>query len=250
MEERTRKGLHISPVDSAELSYKTKLALIDFIRGYETDQPFKLPSEDQLAQRLGVSRNALRDVLASLEEMGLVTRQRSKGTLANPKVARECRMDTDPGLIRMITRMGCQPRYEVTSLRFVEDKDSGLEQNSDSYLEVGKLFYADDTPVAFANDHVEGKIAAGHREQFEVLREENCFFFLKECCGVSVAYSMSTFDVMQADEVLQKLFHVGPEELFLVMDDIVYSRDLEIVCHAVSYYRKGYLPLKVLRKGW
>ena len=36
--------------------------------------------------------------------------------------------------------MGCQPRYEVTSLRFVEDKDSGLEQNSDSYLEVGKLF--------------------------------------------------------------------------------------------------------------
>ena len=58
------------------------------------------------------------------------------------------------------------------------------------------------------------------------------------------------FDVMQADEALQKLFHVGPEELFLVMDDIVYSRDLEIVCHAVSYYRKGYLPLKVLRKGW
>ena len=38
---------------------------------------------------------------------------------------------------------------------------------------------------------------------------------------MSVAYSMSTFDVMQADEALQKLFHVGPEELFLVMDDIV-----------------------------
>ena len=250
MGERTRNGLDILPVDSAELSFKTKMALIDFIRGHDSDQPFKLPSEDHLARRLGVSRNALRDVLASLEEMGLVTRQHSKGTLANPRVARECRMDTDPGLSRMITRMGYRSRHEVTALRFVEGVDSRLEQNSDSYLEVGKLFYADDIPVAFANDHVEGRLAAGHRERFDVLREENCFFFLKECCGVPVAYSMSTFDVMQADETLQALFRVGPEELFLVMDDIVYSRDLEIVCHAVSYYRKGYLPLKVLRKGW
>ena len=84
MEERTRKGLHISPVDSAELSYKTKLALIDFIRGYETDQPFKLPVKISWLQRLGVSRNALRDVLTSLEEMGLVTRQRSKGDPGQP----------------------------------------------------------------------------------------------------------------------------------------------------------------------
>ena len=243
--------IEIPAVDSSELSYKTKMALIEFIRNQESDAPFKLPSEDVLAQMLGVSRNALRDVLASLEEMGLVTRQRSKGTLANPRVAKEiCRLDTDPGNFSMIRQMGQAPRSDVISLSFVEERDPVLGPGSHSYLEVCKLFYADQAPVVFTIDHVEGAVAAGAQAQYPRLRHESCFSFLKERCRVPVAYSMATFDVMQADARLQGLFHVGPEELFLVVDDVVYSRDLKIVCHATSYYRKGYLPVKMLRKGW
>ncbi len=246
-----QKKFEISPVDSSELSFKTKVALIDLIRSREGDEPFKLPSEDQLAQMLGVSRNALRDVLASLEEMGLVTRQRSKGTLANPRVAREtCRLDTDPGLFSMIRQMGQEPRSQVTALVFCPERDPVLGEDSRSYLEICKLIYADDTPVVFTIDHVDGGVAEGTEDQLPRLEHESCFTFLKECCHLPVAYSVATFDVMQADKRLQSLFGVGPEELFLVVDDTVYSRDLKIICHATSYYRKGYLPVKMLRKGW
>ena len=82
-----KKDIEITPLDSSELSQRTKLALIELIRSSESDRPFKLPNEDKLAQMVGVSRNALRDALASLEEMGFVTRQRSKGTMANLVVA-------------------------------------------------------------------------------------------------------------------------------------------------------------------
>jgi len=95
-------NFRITPVDSAELSYKTKLALIELIRGSQGDAPFKLPNEDLLAQKIGVSRNALRDALASLEEMGFVTRQRSKGTLANPKVAREIAQATGADYLHLL----------------------------------------------------------------------------------------------------------------------------------------------------
>ena len=246
-----RNSIHIEPVDNSELSAKTKAALIELIRSQESDEPFKLPSEDQLSQMMGVSRNALRDVLASLEEMGLVTRQRSKGTLGNPKVAREtCRLDTDPGLFSMIRQMGRTPRTDMTSVGMVQKNDPLMGAECQAYLEVSKRFYADDVPVVLTIDHILGELAEGKEELFPQLEKESCFSFLKRSCRVPVAYSMATFDVAHADAQLQELFQVGPEELFLVIDDIVYSKDLKIVCHARSYYRKGYLPVKVLRKGW
>jgi len=244
-------NFRITPVDSAELSYKTKLALIELIRGSQGDAPFKLPNEDLLAQKIGVSRNALRDALASLEEMGFVTRQRSKGTLANPKVAREtCRLDTDPGLFRMIQGLGHTPRYEVKRLELVEERDPVLGPKSASYLAVEKLFYADDTPVAFCVDHILGELVKPVEDTIWRMREQSCFSYLKEYCGHPVAYSLASFDVNHAGPRLQSLFHVDSGELFVQMDDEVYSKDLQIICHATSYYRKGYLPIKVLRKGW
>ena len=58
--------LHILRVDNKQLSYKTKRALLDLIRTSSQDNvPFKLPNEDELSRRLGISRNVLRDALAS-----------------------------------------------------------------------------------------------------------------------------------------------------------------------------------------
>ena len=246
-----KKDIEITPLDSSELSQRTKLALIELIRSSESDRPFKLPNEDKLAQMVGVSRNALRDALASLEEMGFVTRQRSKGTMANPVVAREtCRLDTDPGVFRMIEGQGKTPHSQVRRLEFVEENDPVLGTASSSYLNLEILFYADDRPVVFCADHIEGSVARRGEDAIETLRERSCFNFLKEACRQPVAYSMATFDVLQADERLQELFGVGPEALFLQMDDVVYSRDLEIICHQTSYYRKGDFSVKVLRKGW
>ena len=71
--------LNIVRMNSQQLSYRTKMALISIIRENGKDgKPFKLPNEDELATRLGVSRNVLRDALMSLEELGFVTRRRSK----------------------------------------------------------------------------------------------------------------------------------------------------------------------------
>lgn len=246
-----RKDIQITPVDNSELSQRTKLALIELIRSAPGDKPFKLPNEDKLAQLVGVSRNALRDALSSLEEMGLVTRQRSKGTLANPVVAREtCRMDTDPGIFSMISGQGHTPRCDIVRLEFVEENDPVLGSESTSYLVLEKLFYAGDRPVVLCEDRIEGALARQAEAQIDYLRENSCFTFLKTHCKQPVAYSMATFDVLQAGERLQNLFGVGSDELFLEMDDVVYSRNLEIICHSTSYYRKGDFSVKVLRKGW
>ena len=51
---------------------------------YKPDTP--LPSEDMLAEEYQVSRITVRQALASLEQDGLVLRQRGKGTFVSEKV--------------------------------------------------------------------------------------------------------------------------------------------------------------------
>ena len=76
------------------LSQTTKLAIINMIQhNAKPGVPYKLPNEGELAATLGVSRNVLRDSLASLAEMGLVTRRRGRGTIANTDLANaKCRI--------------------------------------------------------------------------------------------------------------------------------------------------------------
>ena len=58
------KTIKIKPVDSQQLSDRAKFALISIIQENGKDgKPFKLPNEDELASRLNVSRNVLRDAL-------------------------------------------------------------------------------------------------------------------------------------------------------------------------------------------
>jgi GntR family transcriptional regulator len=80
------------------LSQKTKLAIINIIqKNAKPGVPYKLPNEGEMSATLGVSRNVLRDSLAALAEMGLITRRRGRGTIANPEVANaKFRIDIDP----------------------------------------------------------------------------------------------------------------------------------------------------------
>ena len=242
--------LNITRMDSEQLSYKTKMALIDIIRINGTDgRPFKLPNEDELSQRLGVSRNVLRDALMSLEEMGIVTRRRSKGTMANPKIATAAgRLDTNPELFHMIEEAGYRPRVEAVRMGFVFEPDPALE--GEFYLNVEKLFYADDLPAAYCADHISGKYANVSSELALELRELSHYKFIERHCRVSMAYTMAHIDAALPEPWLAEQLQIPAAEPVLLMDDYAYSYDHELVAHSTIWFRRGILDLQFLRKSW
>ena len=244
--------LKIVRVENEQLSRKTKAALVEIILNNGVDgRPFKLPSEDQLAQMIGVSRNVLRDAMISLEQSGFVTRRRSRGTLANPRVAGEkCRMDTDPELCDMITDQGFKARFELKKLSFVNERDPVFGSGSSSYLNVEKLFFADDEPVAYCVDRMDGRFVEHAEASLFRLRELSHFEFLKRCCGVPMAYTMASIDAELSEDWLNAALGLNKSEIVIIMDDNAYSSDLEIVGHSRVYFRRGFLPLRFLRKSW
>ena len=62
----------------------------------------RLPRESVLAELLGISRTQLRDILASLEREGFITRRHGVGTIINRHVLNaNCRMDIEVEFLDM-----------------------------------------------------------------------------------------------------------------------------------------------------
>lgn len=245
-------SLNVLRVDNKQLSYKTKRALIDLVRNSTEDgMPFKLPNEDELSHRLGVSRNVLRDALASLEEMGIVTRRRGKGTIANPKIANATfRLDTAPELFESMQAAGYNPRMESLNLGFVFKNDPAFGPDSTSYLNTEKLFWVDDIVATYCTDHIAGRFAEAAKDSIFALQELSHYQFLEQFCNTSMAYTMSHIDAIVPNDQVAELMRLKSGEPVLFMDDHIYNFDHEIVGHSMIYFRSGLIDLKFLRKNW
>ena len=67
----------------------------------------RLPRESVLSEQLGISRTQLRDILASLEREGFITRRHGVGTIINRHVLSvPARMDIEMEFLDMIRQSG------------------------------------------------------------------------------------------------------------------------------------------------
>ncbi len=244
------KKLQVTGAETEHLSHRAKMALLELIKSAQDGQPFKLPNEDELSQELGVSRNVLRDALMSLEEMGVVTRRRSKGTIASPMVANTtCRLDTFPELMSMIQEAGYTARAETIRMGYVFEPESAFV-NDTMYLNVEKLFFANDVPVAYCIDHLSGTFTADVGDHIMDLRTQTHYGFLEKHCNTSLAYTMVDINAVVPEEWLCALLKPQPSEAVLFLDDFGYNFDHDIVLHSHIYLRSQYLHPKFLRKSW
>lgn len=244
--------LKIVPLENTQLSHKTRRALIDIIRQNAGEgKPFKLPNEDELSQQLGVSRNVLRDALMALEQMGIVTRRRSKGTIANPKIANFCgRIDIEPELTQTLKEVGYKVRVDTQRLGFVFEPEPFFGKDQECYLNVEKAFYADDKPAAFCSDHIVGSYAKNAKDSIYRLKELSHYEFLKRYCDTAMAYTTANLDVIVPEPWLVQLLKTEDHEPVLMMEDLAYNYDHEIVVHSVIYFKRGLVNIKFLRKVW
>ena len=81
----------------------------------------RLPRESVLSEMLGISRTQLRDILASLDREGFITRRHGVGTIINRHVlGTSARMDIEVEFLDMIRQSGHTPG--VAFVRAADDK--------------------------------------------------------------------------------------------------------------------------------
>jgi GntR family transcriptional regulator len=126
----------------------------------------RMPSEDRLAEQLGVSRATVRTALAALAAEGLVQRRQGDGTYATPHAIEiNVRGSEAWNIVQQIQRSGRRAEVRVLAqgsrpATEAERQAFAMEAQGGVYA-IRRLFLADDVPVMLAEHAVRAEGLAG-----------------------------------------------------------------------------------------
>ena len=190
----------------------------------------RLPRESVLSEMLGISRTQLRDILASLDREGFITRRHGVGTIINRHVlGAPARMDIEVEFLDMIRQSGHTPG--VAFVRAADDK-------ADSKVAAQLGIYCED---------VVEKAKLQRPYTAEELRQP-IFDFLQNVCGISSYLDLTDLRPVAADAALADVFQVPQGTPLLNMDEVDYDIEGAPVFASNEYFADGIFHHTVLRK--
>ena len=232
-------------------SRSIRTQLLSAMREGEYAHCDRLPRESVLSEKLGISRTQLRDILASLDREGFITRRHGVGTVINRHVlGAQARMDIEVEFMDMIRQSGHTPG--VAFVRAADDKaDSKVAAQlgiptGTPILRISRLCTADGRPAIYCEDIVE-KAKLRHPYTEAELRQP-IFDFLQSVCGLSSYLDLTDLRPVAADAFLSGIFQLPEGTPLLNMDEVDYDIDGAPVFVSREYFADGIFRHTVLRK--
>jgi GntR family transcriptional regulator len=213
----------------------------------------KLPSEEELAERLKVSRGTVREVLSSLNREGIISKKHGFGNFIQ-KSALEARMRIDQleEFYDLIEDGGYEPTIHIeddsnrllipgekirTQLDLGEDKQAyylscvySADQAAAIYCQ---MYFPTRIFLEWPSSDVQGK---------------SIFQLLKNCCNQEVDHTLVWFRADYCDEEVAEKLNVPVASPIMVWEELLYNFFDEIICTSVSYFNPEIMQVCMLRK--
>lgn len=232
-------------------SRSIRTQLLSAMREGEYAHCNRLPRESVLSEKLGISRTQLRDILASLDREGFITRRHGVGTVINRHVlGAQARMDIEVEFMDMIRQSGRTP-----GVVFVRAAEGAADEKAAGQLgipvgtpvlKISRLCTADGRPAIYCEDIVE-KAKIRHPYTEAELRQP-IFDFLQSVCGLSSYLDLTDLRPVVTDPFLSGIFQVPEGTPLLNMDEVDYDIDGAPVFVSREYFADGIFRHTVLRK--
>jgi GntR family transcriptional regulator len=231
------------------------MLLVDTIRGALTDMieqlhpGQRLPSEDALAEMLGVSRPTIRSALIALEQEGRVSRRHGRGTFVcatRPKL--RASLQELVSVADIVEQNGYRAEVknvEKSSLvlpRFVTEA-LNLPEAIDGYR-VSRTVYADGEPAVYLVDYLAQEIA-GKRVNLDLFSDRMIVALHR--IGIDIAYAVTQVTLSRASEASAKALNISPGDALLLLNQIAHTAFNEPIVYSVGYHREGYVSYSVMR---
>lgn len=210
----------------------------------------RLPSEQELAGELGVSRTTVRSALATLAAERLIIRKQGDGTYVNRQI-REVNSNLG-GLwdfSNIIENSGCQVTIQAISVKdraAVEQEAIRLNLSvGEPVLELIRLFLANGQPVVFSTNVVPHRTMIQNGGTYEVTLALHKF--LKRYCDQEIAYVISDIGAtLPRAEVAEALKREVNTPL-LKFTEVFYNEDNQALAFGVNYYDDKRLRLRLIQ---
>ena len=235
-----------SLTDQAKWQIKERILNEEFAEG-------RIPSENELATELGVSRTTIRDALSRLELEGTIYRKQGAGTFVNEAGLQiKTRLEEIWSYEAMLEAHGYTPSTHLINIKEIPVDATTASQLELSVTEtitvVEKLFLADGDPVILIHNYIPtGLIETPyHNDTFH----NPIYAFLANYCRQNLTYYLSEIIPVTPSAALARTLKLPPEQTALIsFEEIGYNQDNRPIVKALSYFRDDLLRLRLIRRG-
>lgn len=209
----------------------------------------QLPSEDELAEQLAVSRPTLREALRALEVEGLLWRKRGVGTFVAQRPTLSNNLGENFGVTDLIERDGHRPGCRSMQVSEVE-ADENLSARLD--VSIGEVVYrverirtADDAPVVFSIDVLQKDLIP---EAPSSLQRQSIYHLLQQA-GWNIHYGIAQITPVKATKDLAEKLEVPSASPLLLLDQVDYGNDDRPLLYSREWHVPDAFEITVYRKG-
>jgi GntR family transcriptional regulator len=148
----------MSTVRRVSLVDQVRHGLLEDLVSRRLEPGAKLPNENEIAERFGVSRATVREAVLGLMEAGYLARRHGSGTYVTKAPRSRHALDSTVSYTEMIREAGHEPSVTVIN-RAVRDPD-GYERDmlelsaGDQVMALERVRFADRRPVIYSRDRI------------------------------------------------------------------------------------------------
>jgi GntR family transcriptional regulator len=225
--------------------------ILKYIRDHNLNKGDRLPSQEELARELQVSRAALRESLARLVMQGVVRQVHGIGTfIEDDPFILQSSAEINLSITEMIQSLGLVPdtssvivtKEPLPDLPFFENRISPEVE----YVCVRRVRTANGSPfaytVSFFYPGIPGLVT--DPEAFK----GSMYEFLREKCGQIITGSDTAIDARSASGEVARMLHVLTNTSVLVLYQQHHNQNNETVVYSIDYFVHN-LTLKVKRRS-
>ncbi len=235
-------------LDSRPLYVRAEEALANLINSIPVGE--RLPTEPDLAKKLGISRATLREAMRLFEERGRVARKPGVGTFVlGPHPVIETGLEVLESIETLAKRLSLHTRVADLSVlkRGADDRECaalGISTGA-PMVDISRTIYAGNLPVAYLTDVLPDDVVT--QEEMEnfggsvldlLLRREN----------PPLGQSRTAITAESADGTLARHLSIQRGTPLLHFEAVLYSQTGRALDHSQSHFVPGYFKFHVVRK--
>lgn len=228
---------------------QVRQGLLDDLVAGKLTRGDKLPNEDRLAERFGVSRATVREAVLGLLEAGYLTRRHGSGTYVTKAPRSRHALDTTVSYTAMIRDAGHTPGETVISkaLRAPTPLECELLDLAadEPVLELERVRLADQRPVIYSRDRIPAALLDGIAD--EAL--DSSLYMILESAGHPVFRASAELLPTLADDKLSELLEVEGGTPLLHIDQVDYDARGRAVMLSLEWHVADAFELIVNRRA-